>query len=472
MIKHDYKPQNNQEFSGRSRRGSLPEWIFHPYLIAGMAICILMLALVLSDSESEPETLMVVEEINQAVEESRADDSPKVYSEPIEIPLQIKREQNGPLPLTDYAEEEKWSTELVRKGDNLSKIFNRIGLSAQQVHKVVTLDDNTKLLKNLKPGEIISYQLTGDKQLQALKYTINIQKTLYIELVEGKLASRFENKSIEYRTAFAAGEIDDSLFAAGKSAGLTDTQVMQLANIFDWDIDFILDIRKGDTFSMLYQEKYLEGEKIGNGEILAAEFVNQGKSFQAVLYTDLNGSSSYYTPDGLSMRKAFLRAPLNFSYISSNFKPRRFHPILKRWKAHRGIDYRAPTGTPIRAAGDGKVIASSYSKYNGKYVFIQHGQGIVTKYLHMSKRAVSKNKRVKQGQIIGYVGATGLAEAPHLHYEFLVNGVHRNPRTVKLPQAEPVAKSEKARFTIETRPWLSQLYARNSVQNKNQNIAP
>jgi len=472
MIKHDYKPQNNQEFSGRSLRGSLPEWIFHPYLIAGMAICILMLALVLSDSESEPETLMVVEEINQAVEESRADDSPKVYSEPIEIPLQIKREQNGPLPLTDYAEEEKWSTELVRKGDNLSKIFNRIGLSAQQVHKVVTLDDNTKLLKNLKPGEIISYQLTGDKQLQALKYTINIQKTLYIELVEGKLASRFENKSIEYRTAFAAGEIDDSLFAAGKSAGLTDTQVMQLANIFDWDIDFILDIRKGDTFSMLYQEKYLEGEKIGNGEILAAEFVNQGKSFQAVLYTDLNGSSSYYTPDGLSMRKAFLRAPLNFSYISSNFKPRRFHPILKRWKAHRGIDYRAPTGTPIRAAGDGKVIASSYSKYNGKYVFIQHGQGIVTKYLHMSKRAISKNKRVKQGQIIGYVGATGLAEAPHLHYEFLVNGVHRNPRTVKLPQAEPVAKSEKARFTIETRPWLSQLYARNSVQNKNQNIAP
>ena len=172
------------------------------------------------------------------------------------------------------------------------------------------------------------------------------------------------------------------------------------------------------------------------------------------------------------MRKAFLRAPLQFSYISSNFKPRRFHPILKRWKAHNGIDYRAPTGTPIRAAGDGKVIAASYSEYNGKYVFIQHGQGIVTKYLHMSKRAVSNNKRVKQGEIIGYVGATGLAEAPHLHYEFVVNGVHRNPRTVSLPQAEPVAQAEKPRFTNETRPWLTQLYSRNSLLNNQQIVAP
>ena len=473
MIKHDYKPQNNQELSGTSHNFGLPEWIFHPYLIAGMAVSILMLALVLSSSEPEPETMLIVTEVNQAVEEAKTADHPeKLYSDPIEIPLEIKRDKPVPLPLSEYPHEKSWQTESVRKGDNLSIIFKRIGLSPQQVYKVISLDDNTKILKNLKPGEVISYQIDGEQNLTALKYTIDIQKTLYIESSEGQLSSRFENKSIEFRTAYAQGKIDDSLFAAGKSAGLTDTQVMQLANIFDWDIDFILDIRKGDTFSMLYQEKYLEGEKIGNGEILAAEFVNQGKSFKAVKYTDINDATSYYTPEGLSMRKAFLRAPLKFSYISSSFKPNRFHPILKRWKAHRGIDYRARTGTPIRAAGDGKVIASSYSKYNGKYVFIQHGQGIVTKYLHMSKRAVSRNKRVKQGQVIGYVGATGLAEAPHLHYEFVVNGVHRNPRTVKLPQAEPVAKEEKSRFTNETRPWLTQLYSRNSIHNKEQAVAP
>ncbi len=359
-----------------------------------------------------------------------------------------------------------WQTEAVKKGDNLSKIFKRIGLSPQQVHAVITLDDNTALLKHLKPGEIISYQTDKDNNLIKLKYTIDIQRTLLISSNNNELSSQIENKVIEYRTAYAQGTIEDSLFAAGKNAKLTDTQVMQLANIFDWDIDFILDIRKGDSFSMLYLEKFLEGEKIGNGEILAAEFINQGKSFKAVQYTDINNKTSYYTPDGLSMRKAFLRAPLKFSYISSNFKPKRFHPILKRWKAHRGIDYRARTGTPIRAAGAGKVIASSYTRYNGKYVFLQHGQGIVTKYLHMSRRAVGRNKRVTQGQVIGYVGSTGLAEAPHLHYEFVVNGVHRNPRTVKLPQAKPVAKTEKDRFTTKTAPLLSQLASRNAVKSK------
>lgn len=475
MIKHDYKPQNNQELSGKRVKFPIPEWISHPFLIIGMAVSILALALVLSSADPEPEPPLIIQEekIPLIVEKEKAvTTSTKSYSEPISIPLQLEQASLPSNQIVKAIPENTWRSEPVKKGDNLSIIFKRMGLSPQQVHRVISLDDNTKTLKNLKPGEVINYQLGENNQLTALKYVIDIQKTLYIELVEGNLTSRFENKSIEFRTAYAQGTIEDSLFAAGKQAGLTDSQVMQLANIFDWDIDFILDIRKGDSFSMLYQEKYLEGEKIGNGEILAAEFINQGKQFRAVRYTDINNSTSYYTPEGLSMRKAFLRAPLQFQYISSNFKPRRFHPILKRWKAHRGIDYRAPTGTPIRAAGDGKVIASSFNKFNGKYVFIQHGQGIVTKYLHMSRRAVSRNKRVKQGDVIGYVGATGLAEAPHLHYEFVVNGVHRNPRTVKLPQAQPVAKSEKARFTNETRPWLTQLNSRNSVLDNPPVVAP
>ena len=466
MIKHDYKPQSNQEFFKLPENLTFPKWSTHPYLIISMAICILALALVLSYSSEEDETLLTVEDAVAAAKKEAT------YSEPIDIPLEFSPSQPEKtisiLPLGD----KNWSVEAVKKGDNLSKIFARIGLTPQQLYKIINLDENTQVLKKLHPGEVISYQLTADRKLEALKYSINIQKTLYIESFQGELTSRIENKTIEYRTGYAHGTINDSLFLAGKDAGLTDTQVMQLANIFDWDIDFILDIRKGDSFSLIYEEKFLEGENIGHGQILAAEFINQGKTYKAVRYTDSSNVSSYYTPDGLSMRKAFLRAPLKFSYISSNFKPRRFHPILKRWKAHRGIDYRAATGTPIRAAGDGKVIASSYSKYNGKYVFIQHGQGIVTKYLHMSRRAVSKNKRVKQGQVIGYVGATGLAEAPHLHYEFVVNGVHRNPRTVSLPKAKPIAISERERFTNKTVPWIAQLNSRNSIINNRQHIAP
>ncbi len=440
----------------------LPGWITHPYLIIGMALSSLTLAIILSSPDPKPEPADIVDTINKEAAENAL-----TYGTPISIPLELKSDiPPSSQPVLANTSTKTWQTEAVKKGDNLSKIFKRIGLSPQQVHAVITLDDNTALLKHLKPGEIISYQTDKDNNLIKLKYTIDIQRTLLISSNNNELSSQIENKVIEYRTAYAQGTIEDSLFAAGKNAKLTDTQVMQLANIFDWDIDFILDIRKGDSFSMLYLEKFLEGEKIGNGEILAAEFINQGKSFKAVQYTDINNKTSYYTPDGLSMRKAFLRAPLKFSYISSNFKPKRFHPILKRWKAHRGIDYRARTGTPIRAAGAGKVIASSYTRYNGKYVFLQHGQGIVTKYLHMSRRAVGRNKRVTQGQVIGYVGSTGLAEAPHLHYEFVVNGVHRNPRTVKLPQAKPVAKTEKDRFTTKTAPLLSQLASRNAVKSK------
>jgi murein DD-endopeptidase MepM/ murein hydrolase activator NlpD len=238
---------------------------------------------------------------------------------------------------------------------------------------------------------------------------------------------------------------------------MSDALVMELAGIFGWDIDFILDIRSGDQFTVIYEEMYVEGEKHANGDILVAEFVNQGKSYRAVRYEDQDGNAEYFSPDGYSMRKAFLRAPLDFSYVSSHFNPKRFHPVLKRVKAHRGIDYAAPIGTPIKAAGDGKVIRSAYDKLNGHHVFIQHGQKYTTKYLHLNKRRVKNGQRVKQGQIIGTLGRTGRVTGAHLHYEFLVNGVHRNPKTVKLPDAEPIAKRERARFYESTKPLLAQL---------------
>ncbi|MEZ0151677.1 MAG: peptidoglycan DD-metalloendopeptidase family protein, partial [Candidatus Reddybacter sp.] len=235
------------------------------------------------------------------------------------------------------------------------------------------------------------------------------------------------------------------------------------ANIFGWDIDFALDIRKGDEFSVLYDEKFLDGEKVGSGDILAATFSNHGATFNAVRYIEQDGSINYYTPDGKPMRKAFLRAPLDFTRISSNFSLRRKHPVHKRIKAHRGVDYAAPRGTPVYAAGDGRVVASGYSKANGNYVFLQHGGKYVTKYLHLTKRLTSKGKHVSQGKTIGTVGSTGYATGPHLHYEFLVNGVHRNPRTVKLPDAKTIAKNQRNEFIAQTVPLLNQLNQHNGM---------
>ena len=492
MIKHDYKPQNNKRLFGPTLLSRLPAWATHPFMIIFMAALIMLLAIFLSDDTQNPNTLnpdnkpltttqpqdintynkgeisLVSTDIDVSEEKTDESMEDNQYSAPIEIPLEISSSSTNETILKPFDTLNQWQSEMVKKGDNLSLIFKRIGLSPQMVHKIITLDENTKKLKNLRPGEIIHYQLDDKNQLSNLKYVIDLQNTLYISQNSSSnndYKSEIINKSIELRTAYVSGTITDSLYMSGKRAGLSDTLVINLANIFDWDIDFILDIRSGDTFSVLYEEKFLDGEKISNGQIIAAEFVNQGDIYQAVKYTDSKGDSNYYTPDGLSMRKAFLRAPIKFSYISSGFKPRRFHPIQKRWKAHRGIDYRANTGTPIRAAGDGKVTHSASNQYNGKYVFIQHGQGIVTKYLHMSRRAVSRGKRVKQGQVIGYVGSTGMSEAPHLHYEFLVNGVHRNPRTVKLPKAEPISKTEKTNFLSVTKSIVNQPESRKLIQS-------
>ncbi|MDO6447369.1 peptidoglycan DD-metalloendopeptidase family protein [Colwellia sp. 1_MG-2023] len=336
-----------------------------------------------------------------------------------------------------------WQTAKVKSGDSLAKIFKRFGYNARTTHDVSQAKgEDSHLLKKLNVGDTLRIGKDSQGKLSALEYPLSKTDTLFVNLVDGQYQSFKESKTVEIRESIAHGVIKSNFWNAGIAAGLDDGQIINLANIFGWDIDFALDIRKGDSFHVVYENKYVDGEFIGNGKILAAEFINQDDPFQAIRFTD----GEYYSPDGKSMRKAFLRAPVNFKYISSNFKPKRFHPIQKRWKAHRGTDYRANKGTPVVAAGNGKVTHSTYNKYNGNYVFIQHGNGIVTKYLHFSKRAVKKGQRVKQGQIIGYVGSTGMSQAPHLHYEFLLNGVHRNPRTVKLPDAKPIDKKYRQAF--------------------------
>ncbi len=349
-----------------------------------------------------------------------------------------------------------WNVQTVGKGDTLAAVFQRLDLGPRTVHEVVHLDDNTARLTRIYPGDQLSFQLDGTGRLKALEYQLSEDERLRVSRIEDKLVSEVQRESLLTQLRHTGGFISDSLFLAGREAGLSDRLIMEMAGLFGWDIDFVLDIRSGDEFHLIYEEVYRNGEFLRAGEIVAATFVNQGDKFQAVRFVTENGTE-YFSPDGRNMRKAFLRAPLNFSYISSNFNPRRFHPIQKRIKAHNGTDYRAPTGTPVFSAGHGKVTASAYNKYNGHYVFVQHGNNIVTKYLHFTKRNVKKGQRVKQGQVIGYVGSTGMSQAPHLHYEFLVNGVHRNPRTVDLPKADPLPERQLAAFQQVSAPLLNQL---------------
>tara|TARA_R110000822_G_scaffold187752_1_gene326451 strand:+ start:2311 stop:3729 length:1419 start_codon:yes stop_codon:yes gene_type:complete len=354
-----------------------------------------------------------------------------------------------------------WKTQTVRSGDNLSTLFQRASLGAGDVHRLMSSTPLAKPLADIRPGQKIQLGLNKAGELAQLKY-IKSKLESYLYTNPGtKGDEAFTGQHIllepEIMTAYRESVIEDSLFLAGDRAQLPHGLIMELANIFGWDIDFALDIRKGDHFSLLYEEKFLDGEKIGNGSILSAEFTNQGKSYRAVRFQNSEGQANYYTPEGYSMRKAFLRAPLDFARISSGFNLRRKHPIHKSIRAHRGVDYAAPRGTPVFSAGDGKVVAAGYSKANGNYVFIQHGQRFTTKYLHLNKSSVKKGRSVKQRQVIGTVGSTGYATGPHLHYEFLVNGVHRNPRTVALPQAQPIPKKERGKFEQDTRPLMIQL---------------
>ncbi len=369
-----------------------------------------------------------------------------------ELPVNIDVNESN---FADLVEDDLlWQTVRVAKGDTLAKIFQKQGLTPQETYRISRAGDDAKKLVSLKPGETLSLLKDVQGNLTHLRYPLNATDTLVISKQDDKsYVSRIDKKQIETQLNFAQGEIESSFWNAGIKAQLTESQIMSLAGIFGWDIDFALELRQGDTFNVVFEENYVDGEFVGFGNIVAAEFVNQGESFTAIRYEDGN----YYSPDGRSMRKSFLRAPVNFKYISSNFKKSRYHPVQKRWKAHRGVDYAANTGTPVMAAGDGRVIRATYDKYNGHHVFIQHGEKYVTKYLHFSKRAVKKGQTVKQGQIIGYVGATGLAAGPHLHYEFLVDGVHRNPRTVTLPKAKPIADKDRDAFTAIAQVRLEQL---------------
>ena len=372
----------------------------------------------------------------------------------------------APEVIEEEAPEPLWRNFIVGDGDNLSLIFNRAGFSDTDLYRVAR-DNDDRSLRRIYPGETIGFQADGEGNLLALRHEQSpLLTTIYARKGDVFIASDF-TRVPERVARDVSMTIDSSLFIAGSDAGLSDGMIMELAGIFGGVIDFVMDPRAGDTIHVLYEELVLDGERYSDGPILATSFTNRGETFEAYRYTDSDGDTSYYNEIGVSMRKAFLLAPLDFTRVSSNFNPNRLHPIYKTQRPHRGTDYAAPRGTPVYAAGDGRVTEAGYTRPNGNYVFIQHGEQFETHYLHLHRLKVKKGARVKQGDVIGTVGSTGAATGPHLHYEFLVNGVHRNPRTVHkiLPKARSLPEEELPRYLASIRQPVQQLASlRNSQQ--------
>jgi murein DD-endopeptidase MepM/ murein hydrolase activator NlpD len=353
-----------------------------------------------------------------------------------------------------------WQSELIRRDDSLSTLLSKLNIrNDAAIDFLRHAPEASVFASQLRPGKSILAKTLSDGTLVELIYQLNADAVLHVTQSASGYHAKQEPVVLENRTMMKSAEIRSSLFAATDNADIPDHIAMQLADIFSSDIDFNLDLRKGDHFSVVYESSYYNGEELKSGKVLAAEFVNQGKTYRAVLFRDREGRSNYYSPEGKSLHKAFLRSPLEFSRISSGFSLARFHPILQQWRAHKGVDYAAPIGTHIKATSDGTVVFAGTQNGYGNVVFLQHANGISTVYGHMSRFAqgLHKGQKISQGDIIGQVGMSGMATGPHLHYEVRVNGEYRDPLKVALPTAVPLDKSDMAAFSAQSQEVLSQL---------------
>ena len=349
---------------------------------------------------------------------------------------------------------------VVRQNDTLDRIFRQLGLSLADLSNIRSLDGVRERLDRLRPGDTITLvHLEG--LVHSLTRRVSETEVLTVTRHDSGFESAVSTTPLEFKVARAHGVIDTSLFVAARAAGVGSELIMRLANdIFGWKIDFALEIQPGDQFDIVYEQKYRDGEYIGDGRILAAGFVNGGASHRSVYFESADREViGYFAPDGRSMRRQFLRAPLDFTRISSNFNPRRRHPLLNTIRAHKGVDYAAPTGTIIKAAGDGRVGFVGTQGGYGRVVILEHGGGISTLYGHMSRfaKGLRAGQRVRQGETIGYVGSTGAATGPHLHYEYRLHGIHKNPRTVPLPDAAPIPITYMPEFQTRSGALLAEL---------------
>jgi len=348
----------------------------------------------------------------------------------------------------------------IKPGDHAVAILQQLGFSIGEAREMVIIATDRYNLRNISAGKTFKRVDSADNT--DVYYNIDGEQRLHLQRHSGEQSwtCNMEARELLTRQRVVTGRIDDSLFGAAESAGMDQRTTMNLVDIFAWDIDFARDMRRGDSFRVIYEEHFDDAGRVLNTSILTAEFINQGDHFRAVRYEQSNGQVSYFTPDGKSMRKAYLKAPVKFSRISSRFQTSRKHPVLGYTRAHRGVDYAASSGTPIHAIGDGYVSFSGWKNGFGRFILITHNnRNHATAYAHMRAfaRGIKRGVRVKQGQVIGYVGMSGLATGPHLHFEFRVRGVAVNPLTVKHPPARPVAGNERKRFEQQTAPLLKQL---------------
>jgi murein DD-endopeptidase MepM/ murein hydrolase activator NlpD len=446
-LLHDYK----QSASRQPAKSKALQWF-----AVGLGIPLIAVTLVNTLDQTVPE-----EPVSGAPVMSASPDEPPVVP-PVDQAALLE-EVAALLPET-VPEFEKLVLNIA-SGDTMEKLFRKNNLSLGHLMSIVQLDEAKTRFRRIKPGDV--FEVTHDDgQVISLYSELDLTSALQIDKQETGFAAKIVERPIEIRKRMAYGVIDTSLFESATTAGLSDKVIMNIAGIFAWDVDFVFDIRQGDNYYVQFEEIWQDGEYVSDGEIIAAEFNNDGRKIQAIRFIDDHEHSEYFTPSGNSVRKAFIRAPVDFTRISSNFNPNRKHPILNKIRAHRGVDYAAPRGTPIKASGDGKVIFRGTKSGYGKTVILQHGGNITTLYAHMSSYVlkVGVGSRVRQGQTIGFVGKTGLATANHLHYEYRLNGVHRNPRTVNLPDAEPIDEQYREKFMAVAEPILKELEQFKSTQ--------
>ena len=358
------------------------------------------------------------------------------------------------------AEGEFWSEERFSRGDTFAALLSRLGVNQSDFDLLRRSSLSKSPLRGLNPGVTVQAKVSGAGELQSLWYVVGRDRVVTLNREGDDFRSSEQPAQLNRREIMKSGEIRSSLFAATDAADIPDGVASQIADIFAGDVDFHRDLRRGDRFSVIYETYDFNGREMRSGRVLAAEFVNQNRSFRALWYPDTDGHSegSYYTPDGKNLRKAFLRSPLEFSRISSGFGLR-MHPIQQSWRAHTGVDYAAPAGTRIRATGDGVIESIGSQGGYGNVVVMRHNSGITTWYAHMSAfaRSLTRGTRVSQGDIIGYVGQTGWATGPHLHYEFRINDRFRNPLTISLPTSQPIQGSRLPRFLDYAQPYTARI---------------
>jgi len=346
----------------------------------------------------------------------------------------------------------------IDRDDTLDQIFRGLQLKISDLAELRNLPDVRKSLDVVRPGDVI--QLTHlDGEIKSLTRRINETDTLSVTRADRGFSASIVENPLEIEERMLSGTVASSLYDAVNRAGGTDRLAVELADVFKYDIDFVNSVQPGDRFVVSHEQQWQDGEFVRDGKILAAEFVNGGRTYRAVRYVSPDGRADYYTPDGRPVRKAFLRYPVDYGRISSGYSLARRHPILNRVRAHRGIDFAAPAGTPIKAAGAGRVASRGWNGGYGNAVVLAHAGGVTTLYGHLSRYAsgLSVGDHVAQGEVIGYVGKTGLATAPHVHYEYRVNGVHKNPARVTIPKADPIPAGLMADFKTKTAPLLARL---------------